>query len=147
VGVVLIPGLNVESEGGYFTVSSDSWTKLGLCHRSGKLTRKQRQDSLPALSEVHSRREQQHLEGCVDSIDSMVKQLAQGAALVCPACLASIHGVESLVEEETDGPAEVYPRRAVLIQSRRVPKQGDEVEDDETESRERDLFMSRQFCQ
>jgi hypothetical protein len=58
---------------------------------------------------------------------------------VRPPGLAAIHGVESLVEEESDSPTGVHPRWAVLIESRRVPKQSDEVEDNEAKSRECDL--------
>jgi hypothetical protein len=106
------------------------------------LTRKQRQDGLPTLTKVHARREQQHFQGCIDRINSMVKQFAQGATLVRPPRLASIHGVKGLVEEEAGSPASIHPRRAVLVQSRCIPEQSDEVDDDKAKSRECDLKVA-----
>lgn len=52
--------------------------------------------------------------------------------------LSAIDRIKGLIEKETDGPAVVDPRRAVLVQRRVVPQQRQEVGDHEHEPRERD---------
>jgi hypothetical protein len=46
---------------------------------------------------------------------TMIKQLAQWAALMCSSRLTAIYGVESLVEEEANRPCQVYPRGTILV--------------------------------
>ena len=75
----------------------------------------------------------------------MVEQLSQRTALVGSSRLASIHGIESLVEEQADRPTEINPRWAVLIQSRRVPKEGEEITNNKGKARQRDLNITRQL--
>lgn len=48
--------------------------------------------------------------------------------------LGAVDSIESLVEEEADGPAVVDPRRAVLIESRVVPQERQDIENDEQEA-------------
>lgn len=59
--------------------------------------------------------------------------------------LASIHGIKSLVEEQADRPTEINPRWTILIQSRRVPKEGEEITNNEAKARQRDLHNTRQL--
>lgn len=52
--------------------------------------------------------------------------------------MRSINGVKGLVQEQADGPRIVDPRRAIGIQARVIPQQGQEVGDDEGEAGEGD---------
>lgn len=52
--------------------------------------------------------------------------------------LSAIDSIESLVEEESDSPTEVDPRRTVLVESWIVPQQSQNVDDNEREPRQRD---------
>ncbi len=56
-----------------------------------------------------------------------------------PARLGPVHGIEGLVEEESNRPAEVDPGRAVGVQSRVIPEHGQNVHDYEAEAAQRDL--------
>jgi hypothetical protein len=58
---------------------------------------------------------------------------------VCPARLCAVDCIESLVEEESDGPAEIDPGRTVGVEGRVVPEQSEEVDDHEAEATEGDL--------
>ena len=124
-------------------LSVSIWERCGRLD-GVRLTGKQRQDCFPALSKIHSRREKKHLQRCVDSIDTMVKQLAQRTTLVGSSCLTSIDRIECLVEKQTYRPAQVNPGRAVLIQRGCVPEQRNEVRDNEAKARESDLVKADQ---
>lgn len=54
--------------------------------------------------------------------------------------LSAIHCVESLVEEEADGPGPVNQRRAILVHVRGVVEHGADIDNDKGEARESDLF-------
>lgn len=69
----------------------------------------------------------------------MIEKLAQGTALVCSSSLRAVHRVEGLVEEETNSPAQVHPRRTVRVKSWVVPQQGEDVDDHEAEASQSDL--------
>ena len=71
----------------------------------------------------------------------MIEQLAQRPALVCPSSLRPIHRIERLIQEQANRPASIHPRRAVLIERRRIPQQRDEVCDYESETAEGDLYI------
>ena len=107
---------------------------------SGAHTSEKSENRLPALAEVHGGGEEDDLERGIDGIDAVVKELTQRATLPRPARLRAIDGVKRLVQEESNGPACVHPRRAVLIERRRVPEQCQKVCDDEAKTGERDLF-------
>lgn len=59
--------------------------------------------------------------------------------------LRPVHRVKGLVEKQAGSPAVVYPRRAVLVEGRIVPQQGEEVGDDEHEPRERDQVRRHRY--
>lgn len=69
----------------------------------------------------------------------MVKQLSQRSTLSSSASLCAIHCVKCLIEEETDGPRQVNPWRAVGIESWIVPQHREDIDDHEAESSESDL--------
>lgn len=93
MGVVLVPGLDVEGE------------------QAGE----ESHNRLPALAEVHGSREDQDLKRGVDGIDAVVEQLTERATLTSAAGLGAVNGVEGLVQEQTDCPAVVDPGRAINI--------------------------------
>lgn len=70
---------------------------------------------------------------------TVVKQLSQWPALTRPSCLCAIHCVEGLIQEEAYRPAKVHPCGTVGIEGWIVPKQSQEVDDDEAEASECDL--------
>lgn len=102
------------------------------------LTSEEGCDSHPALSHVLTGSEDQDLETSVERIDAVVKQLAQRTALLRPPSLATVDGIESLVQEQAEGPAVIDPAGAILVEGGVVPQQGEEVDDDEHEAREGD---------
>lgn len=145
LGVVLVPGLDVKG------------------HEAGEEGR----DRLPRLAHVLGAGEDEDLEGRVAGVDTVIEELAEGPGLagsatvrhtslwsvtcphLVPSCgeaapvkgdvrLGAVNGVECLVEEETDGPAEVDPWWAVLVERRIVPEQGQQVGDDKGEARQGD---------
>lgn len=69
----------------------------------------------------------------------MIKQLSERSALVRPSRLTAIHRVESLVEEETDCPGEVYPWWTVGIKSGIIPEESEKIGDNKAEAGECDL--------
>lgn len=79
------------------------------------LTSEKIKNSLPPLPQAHRGRKQQHFQRRVDCVNSMVKQFAEGSALTSSSSLAAVNSIKRLVEEKTNGPAKVHPRRAVLI--------------------------------
>ncbi len=70
---------------------------------------------------------------------TVIEQLAQRTTLVCPTSLCSIHGVKGLVEEETNRPRQIDPRRTVGVERRIVPKHRQNVDNDEAETGKGDL--------
>lgn len=52
--------------------------------------------------------------------------------------LGTVNSVKRLVEQQSDGPAVVHPAWTVLIQRGVVPQHGQEIDDDEHESRQGD---------
>lgn len=89
--------------------------------QKASLTSKKCENRLPALAQVHSSGEEQDLQRGIDGINAMVEQLSQRSTLTCPPRLASIHCIESLVQEQAYRPTRIDPRWAVLIERRRVP--------------------------
>jgi hypothetical protein len=55
--------------------------------------------------------------------------------------LHAVNGVERLVQKQPHSPADINPWRAILIQCRRIVKQGQEVRDDEGEAGQCDLVV------
>jgi len=53
--------------------------------------------------------------------------------------LSTIHRIESLIQEKTNGPRPVYPNWAILVHVRRVVKHSRDVGNHEAKARERDL--------
>lgn len=119
------------------------------------------------MSHVLRGSKDQDLEGGVEGIDTMVKELSQGTGLLgsSPARhilasfqyfpqsryhlqivylsrsnsrLRSVNGVKGLVQEQADGPRVVDPGRAIGIQARVIPQEGQEVGDDKGEAGEGD---------
>lgn len=97
------------------------------------LTSKQGEDGFPALPQVHCGRKQQNFECSIDSVNSMVEELTERSTLMCSACLASVHSVKGLVQEQTNSPASIHPWRTVLVEGRCVPKHCEEVCNNEAE--------------
>jgi hypothetical protein len=89
--VVLVPRLDVECQERYIVLARSIPDDLH------QLTSEKCKNSLPALPQIHCRREQQHLECGIDRINAVVEQLSQGPALARSARLASIHRIECLV--------------------------------------------------
>ena len=155
VSVVLIPGLNVESQKSCEKSQQKVVEQaLGLQH-----TAKQHKHSLPSLAEVHSSREKQHFQAGVQRVNTVIEELAERTGLACAAPvkhlrsarthqvlqeaqnsrLSTIHSVESLIQEETNSPRPVHPNRAILVHVRGVVKHSRDVRDHEAKARERDL--------
>lgn len=87
----------------------------------------------------------------------MVEKLAQRSALMgspsmavfsgyrflcnaAPLRLCPVDGIKSLVEKKPDGERPVHPGRHVLIHCRVVPQHGQEIDYDEAEAGQRDLY-------
>lgn len=115
--VIFIPSLDVECQRRYSGLALTRHRRA--CIKI--LTSEEREDCLPALSEIHRGGKEQNLESRVDRVDAMVEQLSKRTTLVGSSGLASIDGVKCLVEKQTNRPTKVHPRWAVLIQCRRVP--------------------------
>ncbi len=71
----------------------------------------------------------------------MIEQFAQWPALVSSSGLTTIHGIESLIEEEANGPGEIHPRRTILIEGRVIVQESQKVNYDKGEATERDLVL------
>ena len=129
MSVVLIPGLDVEGE-----------DRAEEC-----------KDCLPRLAQVHRSCEKEDFEAGITSVDScnmsashpppclamrptVVEELSQRSALMCPPCLRSIHGIEGLVKEEADSPRQIDPRRTVGVEARIVPKHGQDIDNHKTKA-------------
>ena len=98
-----------------------------------------RSNHLPALTEIHRSGKDDGLKRCVQRVNTMIEQFSQWPALLRSPRLRAIDSIKRLVQEQANGPAGIHPRRAVLIESRRVPQEGKEVCDDETKSAKCDL--------
>lgn len=59
-----------------------------------------------------------------------------------PSCLAPVDGIKGLVEEQPYRPTEVDPWWTILIQSGSIPEQSEEVSDDKSKTRKRDLCQN-----
>lgn len=78
----------------------------------------------------------------------MVKQFAQWTALTRPAGLSPVHRVESLVEEQANGPGQVNPRGAVGIEVWIVPQHREDIGNHEAKAGEGDLcIQSARSCE
>jgi len=53
--------------------------------------------------------------------------------------LCPVHSIESLVQKESNCPSRIDPSRHILVEARVVPEKGEEIQDDESEARKRDL--------
>ena len=68
----------------------------------------------------------------------MIEQFPQRPTLMCPPRLRPIHSIESLIQKQSYSPRSVHPSRHILVERRVVPKERQEIQDDEAEAGERD---------
>lgn len=99
---------------------------------------KLRDDGIPAVAKVHRTGKDGDAEGSIDGVDAVVEEFAERTGLAGTPRLGAVAGIEGLVEEETDGPGGIDPRRTVLVKAGVVPEEGEEVHDDEAKTREGD---------
>jgi hypothetical protein len=103
-----------------------------------QLTGKESHDSHPALAHVLGSSKDEDFERSVAGIHAVVEELSERPRLLRSSCLSSIDSIKGLIQEQSHGPRVVHPAGAVLIQTRVVPQQCQEVGHDEHEARQRD---------
>ena len=64
----------------------------------------------------------------------MIEQLPQRPTLMRPSRLRPINRIKRLIQKQSNCPTRIHPRRHILIKRGIIPKQGQEVEDDEGEA-------------
>lgn len=72
---------------------------------------------------------------------TMIEKLSKRTTLFCSSCLCAIDRVKCLVQKKADGPREVDPGWTVLVETRIVVEESDEIDDHEAESAESDLSL------